>query len=295
MLISYQEIPNFSLCSVVRFHISGTTGSGKTFFVKNLLQSGLIKCTRVYYFHPDFSEARPTDWHSSLPIDCIFKSDFPKIQDFKEMKRFSCIVLDDLMERVETSYDIDFLCRVLSRKLDLHVIIISQRYFTNNKYNLSIRNCCNYHVILRNTDSSITKRIGRSLGQLQNITSCIKFNSEKLYPYIVIDKTNQARIQKLEIFLDIFSKTKVVVRNSMKYFLIEEKDFLAVFKLKDSVIAEHETQKQSCIKQKRPTPVEQRTSGDNSNSTSRAKSERQLKLRREISKIIRRYRFRAKL
>ena len=294
MLISYQEVPNFSLCPIVRFHISGTTGSGKTYFVKKLLQSGLIKCSRVYYFHPDLTEARPTDWYSSLPVDCLFKTDFPTVKDFKEMKRYSCIVLDDLMERVENSYDIDFLCRVLSRKLDLHVIIISQRYFTNNKYNLSIRNCCNYHVLMRNSDSAITKRIGRSLGHLQNITTCVRLNSEKLYPYIVIDKTNQARIHKLEVFLDIFSKIKNVVKNSMKYYLIEEKDFLATFKLKDSEIAEYEAPKQSCHKQKESTSIEQGSTSGKLDS-SRAQQARRLKLQREIGKIIRRYRFRTNL
>ena len=67
------------------------------------------------------------------------------------------------------------------------------------------------------------------MGLASDVKKAILENSDKLHPYIFIDKTNEARVHKLNIFIDIFSKYKVLIRNSMKYYLISEADFNASF------------------------------------------------------------------
>ena len=36
-----------------RVFVSGSSSAGKTYFAKQLLNSGLIKYDRIHYFHPD--------------------------------------------------------------------------------------------------------------------------------------------------------------------------------------------------------------------------------------------------
>lgn len=244
-IVSFREINNYQLGPIVRLYISGSSGSGKTQFVCNFLKKRLFDFSRIYYFHPDFHESEPTNWHSILSCEVIYKSDTPDIATFKEMKPFSVIVLDDIFDKVETSYDIDYLFRVLSGKKKLHVIVMSQRYFSPGKYCLSIRNCCDYHVLMRNSDLATTKRIARTLGHENEILSALKLTETQFYPYIFVDKTNLARVNQVQVYIDILSDIKIVVLNGMKYYLLTEKDFLSTWKIIDKNLAKDATSETS--------------------------------------------------
>ena len=242
-IVSFREINNFQFGPIVRLYISGSSGSGKTNFVCNFLKKRLFEFSRVYYYHPDFHESEPTDWHLILPCDVIYKSDEPCINSFKEMSPYSVIVLDDIFDKVETSYDIDYLFRVLSGKKKLHVIVMSQRYFSSGKFCLNIRNCCDYHVLMRNSDLGTTKRIARTLGHEKEILTALKLTETQLYPYIFIDKTHLARVNQIQVFIDVLSKIKIVIIGSMKYYLLCEKDFCSTWKKIDKNLAQNATAK----------------------------------------------------
>ena len=244
-LISFKEIENVKIGPVVRLYISGSSGSGKTYFISNFLKAQLFEFSRVYYYHPDFHESTPIDWHTFLPQDVIYRSDVPTIESFKEMKPFSVIVLDDIFDKVESSYDIDYLFRVLSGKRKLHVIVMAQRYFSNGKYCLSVRNCCDYHVLMRNSDLGTTKRIARTLGHEKEIISALKFTENNLYPYIFVDKTHLARVNRVQVYIDILSPIKIIVYGSMKFYLLSEKDFLSTYKKIDRDLAQYENEKKT--------------------------------------------------
>ena len=244
-LISFKEIENVKIGPVVRLYISGSSGSGKTYFISNFLKAQLFEFSRVYYYHPDFHESTPIDWHTFLPQDVIYRSDVPTIESFKEMKPFSVIVLDDIFDKVESSYDIDYLFRVLSGKRKLHVIVMAQRYFSNGKYCLSVRNCCDYHVLMRNSDLGTTKRIARTLGHEKEIISALKFTENNLYPYIFVDKTHLARVNRVQVYIDILSPIKTIVYGSMKFYLLSEKDLLSTYKKIDRDLAQYENEKKT--------------------------------------------------
>ena len=236
--VSFREIADHQIGPIVRLYISGSSGSGKTKFVCNFLKKRLFEFTRIYYYHPDCQETLPTDWHSILSCEVIYKSDSPTIETFKEMKPYSVIVLDDIFDKVVSSYDIDYLFRVLSGKRKLHVIVMSQRYFSTGRYCLSIRNCCDYHVLMRNSDLGTTKRIARTLGHEKEISTALKLTETQLYPYIFIDKTHLARVNRIQVYIDILSQIKVVIIDSMKYYLLSEKDFLSTWKKIDKNLAQ---------------------------------------------------------
>ena len=246
-IVSFREIENVKLGPIVRLYISGSSGSGKTKFISLLLNADLFNFSRVYYYHPDFHETQPTDWHNILSCQVVYKSEKPTIEDFKEMKPYSVVVLDDIFDQVESSYDIDFLFRVLSGKHKLHVIVMSQRYFSKGQYCVSIRNCCDYHVLMQNSDLATTKRIARTLGHEKEILTALKLTQDQLYPYIFVDKTHLARVNRLQVYIDILSRIKIIVNGSMKFYLLSEKDFLSTYSIIDKNLAQHETKKQKLL------------------------------------------------
>ena len=239
VIITYKEIEEVEFGPIWRVYVAGSSGSGKTSFVKSLLQSRLIDYDRIYYYHPDFYENYPVNWHNELNKEVVYRVDLPTIDSLLEMKSKSVIVLDDVFEQVEKSKAMDSLFRVLSGKYGLHVIVMTQQYFSNGVFCQKIRNCCDYHVIMRNSDHSLTKRIARTLGHTNDITNALRLTEDKLYPYIFIDKTQVGRVNKLQVYIDVLSKIKVVILNGMKYYLISEKDFESSYRKIDESLAEN--------------------------------------------------------
>ena len=239
VVVRFREIPDLSFNKTFRVYISGSSESGKTFFAKQLLQRKLFDYSRIYYFHPDFHEDNPTDWQETLDVPVIFSAEFPTSKDFLAMPENSVIVFDDLIDQCVTSKCVDYLYRVLSGKRNLHVILMTQRYFVHDRFALSIRNSSNYHVLMRNCDLSNVTQIARSLGLKQEIQAATNFNQEKEYPYIFIDRTNKARARNTEVYIDILSKYFVLIRGSMKFFLLSEVDFNRSYKIIDNELAEN--------------------------------------------------------
>ena len=224
-MIRYREISNFNFASIFRIFLSGCSASGKTFFAHQLLQSNMINYNRVYYFHPDFHEKAPVNWHLTLKKPVLYHPGIPSLEELLEIPENSVLVFDDLMTQCCEAKQIDYLFRVLSSKRKLNVIIMTQRYFSNGKCGLSIRNSSNYHVLLRNADARTNLLVANAMQLKSEITRAQVENKSRLYPYIFIDRTNEARVKNLQIFTDIFSSHKEVIIGSMKYFLISESDF----------------------------------------------------------------------
>ena len=285
VLLRYREI-DFNYAEIFRVYISGSSGSGKTHFAKKLINSSLFDIRRVHYFHPDFYESNPNDWPETISKDVIFRHQFPTRDDLLQLEENTCIVLDDLFDSCVDSKIIDELFRVISSKHKLHVIVMTQRYFYPGKFNLSIRNSCNYHVLMRNVDAGEVRRIGKTLGLVKEINFANKVNEKKIYPYILIDRSNFARAYNIEVYTDIFSERKEVVHNSMKFYLLTEPDFNSCFKKKDTTIAEYVDSKQNkTVKPSHPSEV---NSNEKQFVTKRRYSRQQWKNKREFKRKLRR-------
>ena len=279
-MIRYREL-NINSPEIFRIFISGCSSAGKTFFAKRFLD--LIPTKRIYYFHPDFHEHSPVDW------DAIYQPGLPSLEDLLEMPPYSCVVLDDLYHECKDSKVIDYLFRVLSTKCKLHLIIITQRYFSNGVYSLNIRNSCNYHVLMRNADEHANYRAARTMNLDKEFKLAEKLTCSELYPYYVFDKTNHARVSGLQLYIDIFSKHLKVVMKSGLYYLISHTDFNQSFTKIDNQLAKYETSKPSNI-----------TGGKTKNTVNETKTcapvnyfEQRHHLRRRVEQIIRRHKKRA--
>ena len=80
-------------------------------------------------------------------------------------------------------------------------------------------------------------RVANIMNMKDSIQKAIDVNSEKLYPYIFIDKTNQARVSGIKIYTDLFSRYKQIIYKSMLSYIISEADFRSHFKIIDSSTA----------------------------------------------------------
>ena len=209
-----------------RIFISGSSSAGKTYFAKQLLSTNLFDAKRIYYFHPDIQEDFPVDWcdhFKTIPIMC--QAGLPTLDDINHMPPYSVIVLDDLFTEVAQSKDMSYLFRVLSSKKKLHVIVMTQRYYAEGSLGLNIRNCSNYHVLMSNADARTNLRVGFSMNLDKDIRKAIEINKTKLYPYIVIDRTNHARVSGVQIYVDILDKFRKVIINGSLLVLIPDDDF----------------------------------------------------------------------
>ena len=237
VVVPFKEI-DFTFNKTFRVFVSGSSESGKTYFTYNFLKRKLFHYNRVYYFHPDFHETKPVDWNLDCPV--IYLAEFPDRDFLLQIPEHSVIIFDDLVDKCVKSQAIDYLFRVLSGKHNLHVFVLAQRYYTQGPYSVSIRNSSNYHVLMRNTDIAKIKKIGKSLGLLKEVVAATEFNDQKLYPYIFIDRTNVAFTRKTQVFIDVLSDFFVIVRNTMKFYLLSEHDFKRSYKIIDSELAEYE-------------------------------------------------------
>ena len=232
-MIKTKQIEAFS-SDIWRVFISGSSSAGKTYFARELLKSNFFKFDRIYYFHPDIHETFPVDW-DELPVFC--QAGLPTIDDLLIMSPYSVVILDDLFTEACKEKIISYLFRVLSSKKKLHIMIMTQRYFAEGPTGLNIRNCSNYHVLMRNADERTNERVGYSMKLTDEIKRANEINSHKLYPYIFIDRTNEARVSGIQIFTDIFSKHKQVIHKCTEGYLIPSEEFEEKCEILDSVSA----------------------------------------------------------
>ena len=217
-----------------RVFISGSSSSGKTHFAKQLLANKLFNYERIYYYHPDLGEEFPVNW-DDLQVPIRFQAGLPSREELLETTEKTCIVIDDLFTEACKSQDISYLFRVLSSKKRLHVVIMTQRYFAETGMN--IRNCSNFHVLMNNVDVRTNKRVACTMGLVAEFKMADEWNKHTLYPYVFIDRTNEARVRNLQVYTDIFSRYKQVIYNRMKCYIVPEADFKAQFKVVDNHLA----------------------------------------------------------
>ena len=260
---------NCEFSPIWRVFISGSSSAGKTYFARQLLETKLFDYERIYYFHPDIDESNPTNWEQFLDEPVIYQAGLPSAQEIIDLPSKTCIILDDLYREASSSKHIDYLFRVLSGKLKLHVIIMTQRYFAGGPFALNIRNSSNYHVLMNNADCRINDRAANRLGLKTEYQIASKCNQSELYPYVFIDQTNKARVTRLQVYIDILSKHKKVIVNSMIYYLVSERDFKSNCEVVDTTTAKYvdkkQTEEKSRIKSSKEKSKQQQTKPDVTN------------------------------
>ena len=309
-MIRYREVDlNFS--DIWRVFISGSSSAGKTYFANQLLKLGLFQFDTIYYFHPDFHENQPVDWEYK---NIVFVPGLPSLEDLLAIAPNSCLIFDDLYEECSNDKNIDYLYRVLSTKRQLHCMIMTQRYYSQGKFSLNIRNSSNYHVLMRNADENTNLRVAHTMKLKPEIEKANELNENEMYPYIFIDCNNFSRLSGIKVFIDIFGKFKKVIMKSEAYALISIREFNSEFTKLGGNLAirneasnkqgnrdnclEAETPKEKLAGESRETNSDS-TANDSRNSSAAksasrtARNQKRDQFERSVRKIIHRYKKRS--
>ena len=290
-MIRYREVDlNFS--DIWRVFISGSSSAGKTYFANQMLKLGLFQFDTIYYFHPDFHENQPVDWEYK---NIVFVPGLPSLDDLLAIAPNSCLIFDDLYEECSNDKNIDYLYRVLSTKRQLHCMIMTQRYYSQGKFSLNIRNSSNYHVLMRNADERINLRAADSMNLKKEVVIANEYNENEMYPYMFIDRSNQARVTGIKVYIDLFSKyMKIIMKSGLKY-MIDASDFQARFKLIDSNVAvENETPKERIQESSKNCQESNTKSNTTKSNTTKSRSQNSRYSRRELTRRVKQALFRHK-
>ena len=282
MLVQYIE-KNFKFADIFRVIISGSSGVGKTSFVKQLIQARLFNSDRVVLCHPDACESVPVDWHISLDTDVVYKVGLPDVEYLKSLPEYTTIVIDDLFDQAVSSQTIDYLVRVLSSKRKLHVFLLAQHYFAKGRLGVSIRDSCNYHVLMPGNNRSIDV-VARNFKLTEEIQEAEKCNQGKRFPYIFIARDNTARAANIQVFTEILDRLKLVIIGRMKYYLVAKTDFDTCLKVKDSHVAEYV-----------PEPQNPNNSPKGETKTNTSDFKRRRRFEKQVERAIRRHKVRARI
>ena len=308
-MIRYREV-DLKFSDIWRVFISGSSSAGKTYFANQLLKLGLFQFDTIYYFHPDFHENQPIDWEYK---NIVFVPGLPSLDDLLAIAPNSCLIFDDLYEECSNDKNIDYLYRVLSTKRQLHCMIMTQRYYSQGKFSLNIRNSSNYHVLMRNADENTNLRVAHTMKLKPEIEKANELNENKMYPYIFIDCNNFSRLSGIKVFIDIFGKVKKVIMKNDAYALILLREFDSEFtKLGGNLAIRNETSnkqrnRDDCLEAKtseeksgesRETNSDSTANGSTNSSAARpasrtARNQKRDQFERSIRKIIHRYKKRS--
>ncbi len=283
LTVAYQALESEKFDFPFRIILSGSSQSGKTHFARELLKNDLFEesVTSVRYCHPDYLSTRPVAWHDELSVPVCYQSNIPTVDELCALEPNTCIVLDDLYEECIKSKAVDYLFRVLSGKRKISVIIMTQRYFSNGKYGMNIRNQCNYIGLLRNVDARLNERLATQLNMTVPIKSAIKdsFNAS-FWPYVFIDASPRGQVTGVQVYTDIFSRYKSYFNSfGMKSYILTEKDFRDYFEIisKSTACFKNELESSTLTE----SSSANRTETDTGTSTSEPEANSELKLRRE--------------
>ena len=116
--------------------------SGKTTFVRQLITSNRLsgRFDTIYYCYPFELGEPPVAWHTLTESNVEYMTDLPDLKFFDTAAEHSLIVLDDLWTECCKDSNVVKAFKVLSRKKNISLIIISQSYFSGGEPGREIRN-----------------------------------------------------------------------------------------------------------------------------------------------------------
>ena len=184
----------FKPCST--FCIVGCTGSGKTYWVRSLLQNlqdmfetAPVSVMYCYSVHQKLFQDMENEFHSFINFHNGLPSQ-EEIEEFSQDGIHRLIILDDLMTEVTKSQTIQDLFCVFCHHKCLSVIFISQNLYQQGKNARGIGLNTHYYVLLKNMrNRSQIAHLGRELFPknpkilLESYEDCMK----EPYGYLVVD------------------------------------------------------------------------------------------------------------
>lgn len=209
--------------------ISGPTGSGKTVFTNKLLKDDIFSeqvehilyCYGVY--QPFFSEMK-----KDQTLKITFHQGLPSFETVENLNngKFNIIVLDDLMEYIIKSEDVQSLFTKYCHHFNITVIFLTQNLFAQGSAARTITLNAHYLVLFANKrDESQILYLGRQLypGQVKYFLSCYQDATSKQFGYLLVDchpKSSKLLKLRTQIFLNdetIVYVTPSLIKNKFSF------------------------------------------------------------------------------
>lgn len=214
----------FPFLSPSSFSISGTTGSGKTSFLKKLLENKELMFTsppnKILYCYGVWQDLF-NEMESAIP-NLYFNEGIPSselINEFTDYKH-NVIVLDDLMTECLKNDEIELLFTRGAHHKKLSVIYLNQNMFCQGKHARTIALNCHYMILFQNLrDCSQVQRLGQQLfpNNSHVLVEAYKDCLQKPFGYLVIDLSPSTE-HTFRLRTDIFPSeiTKVYLPHGAK-------------------------------------------------------------------------------
>ena len=184
----------FEACTTIA--VSGTTGSGKTTWVYELLKhrdqmfdgEPPVRILYCYGIHQPLYE----EMQKFIP-SMTFKEGLPTPEDVDELtsdRKHSILLIDDLMEQAVKSSEVELLFTRGSHHRRMTVIYINQNQFNQGKNARSINLNTHYLILLRNPrDVFQIQILGKQVfpGKSQSVVEAYKDCTSQPYGYLVLD------------------------------------------------------------------------------------------------------------
>ena len=187
--------------------ISGSTGCGKTTFLRRLLnETNLFSSPpqRVVYCYGVWQDV------FNEMVDVEFRSgvDIPQTTTHQH----TIIILDDLMNDVYKSKCAEDLFTKGSHHKNISVIFLVQNLFQQGRHARTIMLNTHYLVIMNNSrDSQQVKTLGRQLGMEKTVEEAYKDCMSKPYGYLVVDLSPHNSNNHIKLRTGIFFGDEQIV------------------------------------------------------------------------------------
>ena len=172
--------------------ICGPTGSGKTFFVFQLLKNKMFtqKVSKILYcygFYQDFYDTM------LMPLDnIIFHEGIPNFDEINQLNdgEFNIIILDDLMEKIIKNIDTQNLFTKYCHHYNITTIFLTQNIFAQGPCSRNIN--LNTHILIlfaNKRDESQMHTLGKQLfpGNKKAFIEAFEDATNDRFGYLVVD------------------------------------------------------------------------------------------------------------
>ena len=192
-----------------RAGVFGSTRTGKTTLIYNILKNGLIsgKINTVYYSYPNQYSDEPLDWHGNLDYDIEYLDYLPDENTIQSFEKDSLLIIDDFWNDACKSDVIRNIFTSLSGKRNLSIFITSQNPYEGAVNARTIRNNINYFFLFKNLgDHQINRRLSAQLGFLPQYKKALRRVNNDNRAFVMLNLDVMLEFEQLRVMTNIFDK-----------------------------------------------------------------------------------------
>ena len=184
---------NLNFVHPSRWIIYGPSSSGKSSFIKNILEKLDIFFTNDFnkiIYSSDFENLDNFPCNLKNKIEFVSEINRDLIEEFDKNQN-NILIIDDQMRKVIDNEVMSDLFTKLSHHLNITVFFITQNLYPKSKFMRDITLNCNYIVLMRNPNERLQIKIlsNRIEGFSYNhkLIEAYKLATNKPYSYLLID------------------------------------------------------------------------------------------------------------